>query len=244
MELFRQSLIQGWGGGPVGSAGRSSKADWAEQLAPEELRAGDVLLANPAQFFSGKVTGPRRVGLRDGPSPDWPRRESFRLLPVILLTKVRDDGGAEGLWLTMRTGQLMGDFINHFHSRPLLYGGPKEAGLTMVHPYPQVPGSKPLSDGGLYMGGDFAGAQEWVEEGQGSSLRFLFFLNRVRWGAGELAAEVRADSLERLWLPMRCSIDLVLSESGSMNEKPLWARVAELAGGDAEALGKLHGLLD
>jgi len=145
----------------------------------------------------------------------------------------------------MRTGQLMGDFINHFHSRPLHYGGPEDASLTMVHPYKQVPGAQPLEDSGLYLGGDFAGAQDWVEEGEGSSLRFRFFLNRVRWKPGELEKEVGPGAGERpLWIPIRCSADLVLSEVDSPEDKPLWVQVAELAGGDAEAAGREHDLLD
>jgi len=174
---------------------------------------------------------------------DYPRRERLRFLPVVLLTNVdADTGEAEGVWLTMRTGQLMGDFVNNFHSRPLLYGGPVDASLTMVHPYPQVPGSKPLADGGLYLGGSLAGAQAWVDDGQGSSLRFRFFLNRVRWSAGELQAELAPP--DRTWLTVRCSIDLVLSESDSIDNKPLWVQIAELAGGEAQELGRLHDLME
>ncbi|CAE7221292.1 unnamed protein product [Symbiodinium microadriaticum] len=56
--------------------------------------------------------------------------------------------------------------------------------VTMIHPYPEVEGSKPLSDGGLYLGGSLAGAQAFVEEGTGSSLRIRFFLNRIEWNKG------------------------------------------------------------
>jgi len=157
-----------------------------------------------------------------------------------------DGGAAEGVWLTRRTGRLMGDFVNHFHSRPIHYGGPNDGSLMMLHPYPQVPGSKLLAeDGGVYVGGDFAAAQDWVEEGQGSSLRFRFFLNRIIWKQGELVREVGIGLApeQRAWIPTRCSANLVLSEVDSIEEKPLWVQIAELAGGEAESAGREHGLL-
>jgi len=241
VELFRQSLIQGWGGGEVGST--STRSDWARSVAPPELRPGDVLLAAPRGFLGGgQSSAAQRAGLRGRIPEDWPRRDQLRLLPVVLLTRVGADGGAaEGVLLNLRTGQLMGDFINYFHSRPLHYGGPDEAGLTMVHSYPQVPGAELLSEeAGLYLGGDFEGAKAWVEEGQGSSLRFRFFMNRVRWPPGALAAEAAAGGA---WLPVRCSGDLVLAEAESLEDRPLWVQIAELAGGEAEEAGRRHGLL-
>merc|ERR1719221_939977 len=110
----------------------------------------------------------------------------------------------------------MGDLTDMFHSRPLQYGGPAEASLTMVHPYPQVEGSSQLADSGLWLGGDFGSAQSWVDDGEGSSLRFRFFLNRIRWSRGQLATEVRRGkgpgqfSFDQPWIPVRCSADLVL----------------------------------
>ncbi|CAJ1408333.1 unnamed protein product [Effrenium voratum] len=239
VELFRQSLIQGWGAGDVAS---SDSSDWAEVLDPAAVRAGDVLLGDPRRFF-GEGSSPtlRRIGLQERIPEDYPRRERLRYLPVILLTSVEDSGKAEGVWLTLRTGQLLGDFINFFHSRPLLYGGPSRSeSVLMVHPYAEVEGAKPLPDG-LFLGGSFESAQAWVEEGQGSSLRMRFFLNRIEWQQGELAAELAPS--EKAWLPVRCSVDLVLSETDAIDAKPLWVKVAESAGGQPELLGRAYGLL-
>lgn len=246
VELFRQSLIQGWArGGGLGSAS-ADETDWAEIIREDDtLVAGDILLGSPMGFIGegGSEAGPERVGLTSRISEDWPSREQLRLIPVVLVTRIRADGGAEGVCLTMRTGRLMGDYVNHFHTRPLHFGGPEKASLTMIHPYQEVPGSERLSkDGGLYLGGDFGGAQEWVEEGQGSELRFRFFVNRIRWKPGELFKEVRGSG-EQVWIPVRCSADLVLAEVDSIDEKPLWVRIAELAGGEAEELGRRFGFL-
>lgn len=254
VDLFRQSLIQGWGGGGVGSAAPDTSDDWAELLAPDAVKPGDVLLADPMWFVGEDPdlprNGPRRVGLGDRLPSFMGPREISKWLPVILLTKVDEGSGvAEGVTLNLRTGKLMGDFINHFHSRPLLFGGPTEAGLLMVHPYPQVPESSELSDSGLYMGGDFAGAQDWVEEGEGSSLRFRFFMNLCRWQRGELAKELA--SLDDASAPgsapfmaVRVSTNLALAEVDSIEDKPLWVRIAELAGGEAREAGRRFELLD
>jgi len=259
VELFRQSLIRGWGEGEVGSAETATAADWAQPL-PEDrpILPGDVLLGDPAGFFADEDTGPlrsllgffgdsldsrlRRIGMRGRIAADLPQRERLRVLPVILVIRSSASDGVEGVWLTMRTGELMGDYINHFHSRPLLFGGPSGTGLTMVHPYSQVHGSSCLTKEGLHLGGDFGSAQQWADEGQGSSLRFRFFIGRVKWAPGELEAEMKQGK-ERLWIPLRCSMDLVLSEVDSIDEKPLWVRMAELAGGQAEEAGRRYDLL-
>lgn len=253
VELFRQSLIQGWGAGEVGdSTSRGALTDWAELVDPADIRAGDVLLGNPALFFgahndTASAAAMKRVGL-NAPLPDYlSQRERLRVLPVVLLTNIDNiSGTAQGLLLTRRTGQLMGDFVNHFFSRPLMLGGPivKDSDdlLIMVHSYPQVAGSQKLEDSGLYVGNSscLASATEWVEEGEGSSLRFKFFLSSMQWGPGEVLAEL---AQPRAWVPLRCSPDLVLSESDSLDDKPLWVKIAELAGGEIEELGQQHDLM-
>ncbi|CAE7664219.1 unnamed protein product, partial [Symbiodinium sp. CCMP2456] len=136
VELFRQSLIQGWGSGSsVGSA--SGTSDWAEPIDAADVRAGDVLLGDPASFFGeGGSVALKRVGLQERIPADYPRRERLRYLPVVLLTEVdKERGTAQGVWLTLRTGRLLGDLIDVFHSRPLLYGGPAASeGLTSPLP--------------------------------------------------------------------------------------------------------------
>merc|ERR1740117_579032 len=110
----------------------------------------------------------------------------------------------------------------------------------MVHPYSQVNGSRRLMEG-LYVGGDFQSAQEWAEDGEGSSLRFRFFLNSVQWEAGGLAAE--ATGAAAPWIPIRCAAEVPLWEVDSIEEKPMWVRVAEHAGGRAEAAAREFDLM-
>eukprot|EP00929_Paragymnodinium_shiwhaense_P016874 TRINITY_DN125564_c0_g1_i1.p1 TRINITY_DN125564_c0_g1~~TRINITY_DN125564_c0_g1_i1.p1 ORF type:complete len:350 (+),score=68.99 TRINITY_DN125564_c0_g1_i1:62-1111(+) len=250
VEVFRQSLIQGWGK-DVGSS-QSMDEHWAEEVDTNEgtknLRAGDLLIANPDGFIGeGDGPGPARIGMNEKlPSDYMSKRELYRRLPVVLLTKVEEDGSAEGLVLSIRTGRLMGDLVQHFMSRPLYYGGPDKASLTMIHPYPEVPGSRQLGDSGLYESGDFAGAQEFTDEGTGSSLRFRFFVQKVEWGFGQLSGELQSKPLisadlppaAASWIPVRASREVVLTEADSLEDKPLWLRVAELAGDTGTNAGK------
>jgi len=139
VELFRQSLIQGWGSASIGSS--TQDASWAQLVTDGELAPGMVLLANPAAFIGeGPENGPRRVGLRSLMSPDWSSRDKLRFMPVVLITRVQADGVAEGVSLILRTRRLMGDFleVNHFQSRPLHLGGPDDAGLTCCTLTPQA----------------------------------------------------------------------------------------------------------
>jgi len=230
---------------------------------PSSAGPGSVLLGNPKAF--ARVTdraGAGSVGTIGGPSgwvlkvagwlgiggmdmvADLPRWKRSRWLPVVLLTERNADGSGVGVALTARTGRLLGDYEGPraFMARPLHWGGPARGPLRLVHSYPQVPGAVPLGDTGLYAGGSLDDAQAWVTEGQGSSLRFRFFLNNIRWAKDELRAEVTR-SEDRPWIPVRCSADLVLAEVDSIDDKPLWVRVAELAGGEAEAAGRRHNLI-
>lgn len=241
VEFFRQSLLQGWGAGPIGSD--RGKSGWAEEIEVSDLQPGDVLIADPRGFI-GEVSarGAKRVGMRGPMSRGYSTREKLRILPVILVLS-RDDRGVEGVLLTQRTGQLLGDFIGNFQSRPLMFGGPSLGGVTMVHPYKEVPGSVALADSGLYAGGDFGAAQEWVEEGQGSSLRFRFFINRVYWNKQDILEETAAAGNLRFHIPIRCSMDLILNEDEDLNDKPLWAKLAELAGGEVLEIAREFSLL-
>lgn len=243
VELFRQSLLRGWGSKGIGSADRGAmKTDWAEVISPDSVRPGDLLLAHPEGFVGEEQgnMGTLRVGMLRQIPEDYPRRETLRLLPVVLVTEISSDGTTEGVTLGRRSGSLMGDYVNFFHSQPLLIGGPHRSSIKMLHPYPQVPESTQLGeDVNLFVSTNFAGAQDWVENGEGSSLRFRFFANSVHWEKGELQKELGS----KFWLPLRCSPELVFSEVDGPRAKSLWAQVVELAGGEAEELAKEYGLM-
>lgn len=248
IESFRQSLLKGWGSDGIAAEEKPISGEWARPLKPSEVTAGDVLLGHPAAFFEdddgGSDAGPRRIGLSGRTSRGFQQQP-----PAVLLTRVDDSGAAEGLVLSIRTGTLMGDILSEcFQSRPLLYGGPCKCGhLNILHPYKEVEGSLQLSDVGLYLTGNVRECHSWVRDGQGSSFRFRFYYDRVEWKAGELAAELGGPGLpdqQPVWMPARCSADLVLSETGSLDEKPLWLRIAELAGGEVEEVARQHGCMD
>jgi len=231
-----------------------------------DVTPGTVLLGNPKEFIdTASRAGAGRMGpIGGGLTPiatiffkvaslfgvnalnvfaDGFFGKKTRLLPVVLVTDRKPDGSAEGVALTTRTGQLLGDFqnIGAFMTRPLYWGGPEQSSLTMVHPYSQVPQAKSLGATNLYVGGDLDGARDWVEDGQGSSLRFRFFVRKVKWSAGELDNELAA----KKWFPVECTSECVLDESSEDNSgKPLWAELATLAEGEALQAGRKSGVMD
>lgn len=220
-----------------------------------------MLLANPLKFTTaaaragagemGTIGGLQGIAFKvssffgmgdQGLTTELPRRARGQLMPVVLILERNDDGSGVGVSLTARTGMLLGDYdvFSEFMTRPIHDGGPEKGGLLWVHAYPQVSGAIALGESELYARGDKTSAQEWVSEGQGSSLRFRFFLNRVKWDKAELPKELKDGS----WIPVRCSPEFVLDEGGNVGRIPLWVELAEAAGGKAAELGQEAELLE
>eukprot|EP00435_Cladocopium_sp_Y103_P050828 s215_g15.t1 len=106
---------------------------------------GSVLMANPRSFLD-KVTP--AAALRTGwmPSLESSRRDKARL-PVVLITR-RTADSLEGVLLGSWSGKLLGDMDSqYFMTRPLYIGGVNASGLSMIHSYPEMPGSWELLDG-------------------------------------------------------------------------------------------------
>ena len=143
------------------------------------------------------------------------------LLPVLLLLD-RHSSGAQSVLLNRRTGYLIGDLeqqqnqdgssslgaqLGAFMIQPLWFGGtspgsePKEGsdggsvkGLDMIHVCPTVEGAVPLTDDGLFWGGDPAQAQDAMNDPSldriMSGFDFKFFVQSTRW----LPKQVRTSS--------------------------------------------------
>lgn len=228
-------------------------------------RIGSVVLANPAAYaaaFEQLGIGPDseerlspvdfadkmpkaaiRTGMPPVP-PAAPRRDRARL-PAVLITK-RSSEGTEGLLLGAWSGKLLGDYeFQVFMTRPLYIGGPHDhkPPLKMLHSYPDLGGSMRITPDDLAFGEDYTAAVDHVygEDGCGSSLRFKFFLGRVRWTPEE---EHELLPENGLWSPpARCSRELLLREPDSAFEDPLWAQIVERVGGDMAEEARHHGLL-
>ena len=174
------------------------------------------------------------------PAPDAPRRERAAL-PVVLITK-RSAKGSEGLMLGFWSGRLFGDLdLSAFQTRPMYFGGPGlDQPLSILHAYPELAGSLRLTEDGLMLSDDFGDAVKWVRDEVGSPLRFKFFIRKVLWAPGE-EAELAPEA--GVWLPTRCSRDLLLREPDSSFEEPLWSQIAEKAGGEVGGIARAYELL-
>lgn len=197
---------------------------------------GSVLMANPSSFLD-KV--PPVAAMRTGwmPSLESSWRDKARL-PVVLITR-RTAESLQGVLLGSWSGKLLGDMdAQYFMTRPLYIGGVNTSGLSMVHSYPELPGSWELLDG-LAASDDFNMACDWIENGPGSALRFKFFWNQVVWRMDEID-ELAPE--RKIWIPVTVSGDLLLREPDSSFEDPLWAQYALKAGGELKELGERFGL--
>mmetsp|Transcript_74900 Transcript_74900/g.173633 ORF Transcript_74900/g.173633 Transcript_74900/m.173633 type:complete len:386 (+) Transcript_74900:14-1171(+) len=215
-------------------------------------QVGSVLLAHPrlydqvlteySSFFDIPAALRRTQPTRMLPPRDAPRRERSRL-PVVLLTS-RTAARVQGLMLGWWSGLLMGDEPLdwlYFQTRPLYIGGwPGQRGLSVLHAYPELPGSERITRDGLMISRDIESACKWVDT-EGSPIRFKFFMDVVEWPAGE-EHELRPEA--GVWVPTRVSRDLILREPDSSFEDPVWAQIVERAGGEVAALARAYGLLE
>jgi len=260
LEAARNRLTRTWQADSQSSRGRGAST-WATLIDDySKVGAGSVLLGDPREFagvasraglggmstldgvmgFVLKMASWLGIGGMDMVA-DLPRWKRSRWLPVVLLTERRPDGSGQGVALTARTGRLLGDLegMTSFMTRPLHWGGPEKTLLRIVHTYAEVQGARPLGSSGLYYGGELASAMAWVTEGQGSSLRFRFFIGEVKWGPGELDAELEAGK----WAALECDADILLDESEELSGQPLWTELATAAGGSLLETAKAYNLL-
>lgn len=239
LQLAREQLSRQCG---YGSQGRGNHASlWAEpgaKLCGDELPAvGSVLLAHPSwdDAFA-------RTGLIP-PPPGASRRELARR-PVVLITS-RDNTGTNGIVLGDWSGDLLGDYdLDAFQTRPLYIGGPMPEDvapkLTILHSYPEMVDAVPITPDGLALSNSFKDCCDYIDTGPASSMRFKFFVRSMHWSPEE---EIELDPKLGLWLPTRCSRDLILREPDDSFEEPLWAQIVEHAGGELEELARDYGLL-
>lgn len=255
IRLLRDQLGRAW----ECDSPRDSAGSWSKLITnPSSIGSGTVLLGDPRAFaqvtsragvgslgpvggLAGwvlKVAGWLGIGGMDMIS-DMPRWKRTRWLPVVLVTERNPDGSGLGMALTARTGKLLGDYegLMAFMTRPLHWGGPERRSLCMIHPYPEIEGARRLGESGLYQGGELESALAWVTQGQGTSLRFRFFVGQIKWGPGELDSELQAGH----WFALSCDSNRILDESE--DGQPLWTELAVAAGGVTADIAKQYDLL-
>eukprot|EP00443_Scrippsiella_acuminata_P009026 CAMPEP_0115179986 /NCGR_PEP_ID=MMETSP0270-20121206/6687_1 /TAXON_ID=71861 /ORGANISM="Scrippsiella trochoidea, Strain CCMP3099" /LENGTH=278 /DNA_ID=CAMNT_0002592973 /DNA_START=167 /DNA_END=1004 /DNA_ORIENTATION=- len=236
VEKARKRLLRQWADGGVDLMNENplwAAPEW--EFSTSGLpKPGSVLLAHPAAYPAWGSESQAAGG-------NHPPQGAF----TGCIVNAADIEGTEGLSLGVWSGSLLGDLnFSKFMTRPLYIGGPMhtdvEQPLEMLHAYPECPGSQRLTPDGLTLLNDWHKACDWIEEGPGSSMRFKFFLYRVRWLPEE---ERELTPGAGVWMAARCSRDLILREPDSAYEEPLWSQIADRAGGDLAMVAREHGLL-
>lgn len=122
------------------------------------------------------------------------------------------------------------------YPQPICLGGTAGSqNLSFIHTYPEIQGAEPISEDGLFFGGDFKSAAYQVQEGVGSGFNFRFFVQFTQWGPGELAAELRAGR----WHPVKAgkmSVLRIRDRKGPDTAPPLWKDLMAMAAEAAPAL--------
>jgi hypothetical protein len=244
-----------------GSTG-SVSTDWSEPVS--SIQKGMVLLANPEQFCSDFGGGRRKMpspkllakfGLTLPPPADLGPDRRADLLPVLIVVECGEGSRVRAVLLNRRTGYLLGDLeqadtnlgstsskkaptpvLEKFCIQPLWFGGVDNvsAGLDMLHQCPTVPDAEPLSDEGLYWGGDPALAQDAMDEVTDKVLTgfdFKFFVQSTVWGSSK---ELQKEIDNGTWFTARVSKEVLFKSRdrmGTRRAKPLWTEVMELLGG-------------
>ena len=172
--------------------------------------------------------------------------------------------GTTAILLNRRTGYLLGDLepgnggmggsgdddnaasatptplLEKFCIQPLWFGGIDNLspGLEMLHQCPAVEGSIPLTEDGLYWGGEPTQAQEAMDaspDQQFTGFDFKFFVQATQFGPGQLEQQIE----KGIWHTALVSKKVLFKSRdrmGTQRAKPLWTEIMELLGEDCEKL--------
>lgn len=237
-----------------GASPQVVSTDWA--IATDRLEPGTVLVANPAKFcadFGDRRTTPSpsllaKFGLTLPPPADLGADRRADLLPVLILVQSNaNSGGLQAVLMNRRTGYLLGDLENpesggnaaplleKFCIQPLWFGGVDNvsSGLDMLHQCPAVDGAVPLSEDGLYWGGDPNQAQDAMEDSSldrvYTGFDFKFYVQSTVWSKGELEKHMEAEN----WFSAKVSKEVLFKSRdrmGTRMAKPLWTEIMDLLG--------------
>lgn len=235
---------------------KEEPTDWAEPA--NTLKPGTILLANPAKFcadFGGPAPSRSllsKYGLTLPPPVDLGPDRRADLLPVLLVVEVSN--GCRAVLLNRRTGHLLGDLeqpagddnsamplLEKFCIQPLWFGGVDNvsSGLDMLHQCPAVIGAEPLTEDGLFWGGDPTQAQDAMSDPSLdrvlTGFDFKFFVQSTTYGPGEIEKLIE----NKTFYLANVSKEVMFKSRdrmGTRRAKPLWTEVMELLGGEYTAI--------
>ena len=114
-------------------------------------------------------------------------------------------------------------------SFPVFYGGPVQAdSIHFLHQYPdEIPGGQEVMKG-VYWGGDFGKAVEFMKTGNPNPDKIRFYIGYSGWGIGQLDDEIK----EKTWLTVEANRKLVFDTQHDQ----VWKESLRELGGDYEMM--------
>ena len=112
---------------------------------------------------------------------------------------------------------------------PVFYGGPVQVdSIHFLHQYPeQIPGGVEVMKG-VYWGGDFEKAVEFIKSGTMNANKIRFFIGYSGWSDGQLLDEIK----EKTWLTVKATRKLVFHNQYTQ----IWKDSLKQLGGDYEMM--------
>lgn len=149
---------------------------------------------------------------------------------VVLLCE-HQDAGSFGFVLNRHFEQTLEDLLPDLAgmNQPVFYGGPVQKDtLHFLHQYPSlIPGGYEVADG-IFWGGDFELAVEYLRNQKIESDKIRFFIGYSGWTGGQLEEELK----EKSWLLTPAEIKLVFHRK--MEE--IWKDSLRNMGGEYEMM--------
>jgi putative transcriptional regulator len=152
------------------------------------------------------------------------------LRTVVFLCENKDEGSF-GFVLNRKYENTLDELLPDAegHKLPVFYGGPVQAdSIHFLHQYPrEIPGGVEVMKG-VYWGGDFEKAVEFIKTGNSYPDKIRFYIGYSGWSNGQLEEEIE----EKTWLTVAATPALVFDT----NHDQIWKQSLKELGGDYEMM--------
>ncbi len=149
---------------------------------------------------------------------------------VVLLCEHKEDGSF-GFVINRKYENTLDELIPDAEGfkLPVYYGGPVQVDtIHFLHQYPDfIPGGQEIMKG-VYWGGDFSRAIEFIRTGEADVSKIRFFIGYSGWGNGQLEGELE----EKSWITVKAVRKLLFHK----NVRDIWKDSLKHLGGDYEMM--------
>ena len=152
------------------------------------------------------------------------------LRTVVFLCDHKEEGSF-GFVLNRQYENKLGELIPELEGNqiPVYYGGPVQMDtIHFLHQYPQeIPGGQEIVKG-VYWGGDFDAAVNFLKNEDIDTNKIRFYIGYSGWGEGQLDNEMK----EKTWLTVKAARKIIFHP----DHDEIWKESLKHLGGDYEIM--------